>query len=180
MPTPTVASRADGAELGIPGSYQIGRRQVTFTEPGHIGPTGENLGARVLVTDIRYPVALRSDGHAVHGPFPLVLFADPANAAAVLRQVQVLTMTATLASLDYRTADAAHAAIASLIASPTAPRPAPDADDSIPKGIPDAGQDAELVAAASRIVAGAGLAHRSPARRPGPDPGGTGESTGGV
>jgi Protein of unknown function (DUF2637) len=42
-------------------------------------------------------------------------FADPAVAAAVLREVQVLTMTATLARLDYRTADAARAAIANLI-----------------------------------------------------------------
>ena len=48
---------------------------MTFTEPGHIGSAGENLGARVLVTVVRYPVALRSDGHAVRGPFPLVLFA---------------------------------------------------------------------------------------------------------
>lgn len=75
MPTPATASRADAAELGIPGSYRIGRRQVAFTEPGHVGPTGEHLGARVLVTGIRYPVALRSGGQAVHGPFPLVLFA---------------------------------------------------------------------------------------------------------
>jgi dienelactone hydrolase len=74
-PTPTAVSRDNTAELGIPGSYQIGRRQVTFTEPGHIGPAGENLGARTLVTVVRYPVALRSDGRAVHGPFPLVLFA---------------------------------------------------------------------------------------------------------
>ena len=35
-------------------------------------------------------------------------FADPAIAAAVLRHVQVLTVTAALARLDYRTADAAH------------------------------------------------------------------------
>jgi len=73
--TPTAVPRADAAELGISGSYRIGRRQVTFTEPGHIGPTGDKLGARVLVTVVRYPVALRSDGQAVRGPFPLVLFA---------------------------------------------------------------------------------------------------------
>jgi len=73
-PKPPTASRA-AADLGISGSYQIGRRQMTFTEPGHIGSAGENLGARVLVTVVRYPVALRSDGHAVRGPFPLVLFA---------------------------------------------------------------------------------------------------------
>ena len=47
--TPTAVPRADAAELGISGSYRMGRRQVTFTEPGHIGPTGDKLGARVLV-----------------------------------------------------------------------------------------------------------------------------------
>jgi len=62
-------------------------------------------------------------------------------------------MTATLASLDYRTADAAQAAIASLIASTTMPPPYPDVDDSGPDDLSDAGQDAELVAAATRIVA---------------------------
>jgi dienelactone hydrolase len=74
-PRPTAVSRDNTAEVGLPGSYQIGRRQVTFTEPGHIGPTGENLGARVLVTVVQYPVALRSDGQAVRGPFPVLLFA---------------------------------------------------------------------------------------------------------
>ena len=74
-PAPAAASRDNAAGLGITGSYQIGRRQVTFTEPGHIGPAGENLGARILVTGIRYPVAARPGGQAVHGPFPLVLFA---------------------------------------------------------------------------------------------------------
>jgi dienelactone hydrolase len=74
-PAATAVSRDNAAELGIPGSYQIGRRKVTFTEPGHIGPAGENLGPRILVTGIRYPVAARPDGQAARGPFPLVLFA---------------------------------------------------------------------------------------------------------
>jgi hypothetical protein len=127
-------------------------------------------------------------------------FTEPLIALAVLRQVQVMTQTATLARLDYGTADAAHAAIASLISSAPAAAPAPDpghpaapdatateiaADDRAPSasrsghrlhgGLPDrtatvagaaaaAGQqdddpdpgdrDAELVAAARRIVAG--------------------------
>jgi len=42
-------------------------------------------------------------------------FADPGAAAEVLRQVQILTLTRTLAELDYTTPHAAHAAIASLI-----------------------------------------------------------------
>jgi hypothetical protein len=49
-------------------------------------------------------------------------------AFAVLRQVQVLTQTTTLARLDYDTADAAQAAIANLISSTPSPAPAPDGD----------------------------------------------------
>ena len=115
-------------------------------------------------------------------------FADPPIAVAVLRQVQVLTTTAALARLDYRTADAAQAAIANLIASPAAAKPGPDtgahtrhpaaqdgtacmnaAQDRTPanqiNGHPANSQlhdvhgggdrDAHLVAAATRIVAGA-------------------------
>ena len=54
-------------------------------------------------------------------------FTEPLVAFAVLRQVQVMTQTATLARLDYGTADAARAAIASLIpaAPATAPVPGP-------------------------------------------------------
>jgi dienelactone hydrolase len=76
--TPSAVPLPGTAEVGIPGSYQVSQRQVTFTEPAHVGPTGEHLGARVLVTVIQYPVALKSAGHgqqAVHGPFPLLLFA---------------------------------------------------------------------------------------------------------
>lgn len=53
-------------------------------------------------------------------------FTEPLIAFAVLRQVQVMTQTATLARLDYGTADAAQAAIASLISSTPAAAPAPD------------------------------------------------------
>jgi hypothetical protein len=100
-----------------------------------------------------------------HHALTRVGFADPTIAAAVLREVQVLTMTATLARLDYRTADAAQAAIANLIASPTTQRSAPGADaetapladghpaGSVPEDTSDGNHDAELVAAASRIVA---------------------------
>ncbi|MGH3406609.1 MAG: DUF2637 domain-containing protein [Streptosporangiaceae bacterium] len=49
-------------------------------------------------------------------------FTEPLTAFAVLRQVQVMTQAVTLARLDYGTADAAHAAVASLIsAAPPAP-----------------------------------------------------------
>jgi len=53
-------------------------------------------------------------------------FTEPLIAFAVLRQVQVMTQTATLARLDYRTADAARAAIASLISSTPAAAPVSD------------------------------------------------------
>jgi hypothetical protein len=95
-------------------------------------------------------------------------FADPVIAAAVLRQVQVLTMTAALARLDYRTADAAHAVIASLIGAPVGPSPGA-AQEGAPAAPVDShpvssqpgdavwadGRGARLVAAATRIVAGA-------------------------
>ena len=48
-------------------------------------------------------------------------FADASIAAEVLRHVQMLTMTAMLASLDYTTPAAAHAAIGSMITSDALP-----------------------------------------------------------
>ena len=53
-------------------------------------------------------------------------FTEPLIAVAVLRQVQVMTQTATLARLDYGTADAARAAIDGLISSTPATAPVPD------------------------------------------------------
>jgi hypothetical protein len=54
-------------------------------------------------------------------------FTDPATAAGVLRQVQVLTTTQDLARLDYTTAAAAQAAIATMITErPPEPPRAPD------------------------------------------------------
>ena len=53
-------------------------------------------------------------------------FTEPLIAVAVLRQVQVMTQTATLARLDYGTADAARAAIDGLISAAPATAPGPD------------------------------------------------------
>ena len=47
---------------------------------------------------------IRRAEHRAHRALTRAGFADPATAAAVLRQVQVLTMTTALARLDYRTA----------------------------------------------------------------------------
>jgi dienelactone hydrolase len=62
--------------MGLAGYYQVGQRQVTFVEPGHVGPAGQYLGPRVLVTGIWYPLAQRPAGsRAAAGPFPLIVFA---------------------------------------------------------------------------------------------------------
>lgn len=60
-------------------------------------------------------------------------FSDPAVAADVLRQVQVLTRTAYLAKLDYSTAEPARDAIASLITADLPPGPASPA---LPPAVP--------------------------------------------
>jgi hypothetical protein len=131
---------------------------------------------------------VRQAEHRAHRALTRAGFADPATATAVLRQVQVLTMTAALARLDYHTPDAAQAAIANLITSPAAAKPQsgtpartahPTAQDgtadtnaaqqrtpasrvngdpasSRPPDGPDLGaRDAQLIAAAIRIVAAA-------------------------
>ena len=64
-------------------------------------------------------------------------FTDPAIAADVLRQVQVLTRTAHLARLDYTTAEPARDAIASLITVGLPPGPAsPALPPAAPGGAP--------------------------------------------
>ena len=82
-------------------------------------------------------------------------FTEPLVAFAVLRQVQVMTQTATLARLDYSTADAARAAIASLI--PAAPATAP---------VPDPAHLAEQDATADRTQAASLNGHRPGAPTP--------------
>ena len=129
---------------------------------------------------------IRRAEHRAHRALIRAGFTDPASAVAVLRHVQVLTMTAALARLDYDTADAAQAAITSLIASPATLQPGPDAAvgtgrppiqaatagmngtrdhapadqinghraDIRPVDVHELGtRDAQLVAAAARIVA---------------------------
>ncbi len=61
--TPAAGTRV----LGIPGHYRVGEREETFIEPAHRGPTGEYLGPRTLVTDIRYPLASSAAGSGVAG-----------------------------------------------------------------------------------------------------------------
>jgi hypothetical protein len=111
-------------------------------------------------------------------------FTEPLIAFAVLRQVQVMTQTATLARLDYGTADAAHAAIDGLISSTPAAAPVSDsahpaardaaaAEIAVEDRAPSAslnghGLDAGTLA---RAVTAAGAEPETSQREDDPDPG---------
>lgn len=62
-------------DVGTAGTYQAGEQQLTFAEPPHTGPAGQDVARRTLVIDIRYPRAQRSGGGPARGPFPLIMFA---------------------------------------------------------------------------------------------------------
>lgn len=70
---PVVPAPPAAPAVGGYGTYRVGQRQVTFTEPAHTGPAGQYLGARTLVTQLWYPRAPGAPG--APGPFPLVMFA---------------------------------------------------------------------------------------------------------
>jgi hypothetical protein len=76
--TSAPATPAPGGTIavGTAGTYPVGERYVTFLEPAHVGPTGEDLGQRSLLTEIWYPQApgWAGSGPAL-GPFPLIMFA---------------------------------------------------------------------------------------------------------
>jgi dienelactone hydrolase len=64
------------AAIGVADRYGVGERRMTFTEPAHVGVTGQHLGERSVLTVIRYPVARGSPGSwPAGGPFPLIMFA---------------------------------------------------------------------------------------------------------
>ena len=64
------------AAVGVAGRYGVGERRMTFTEPAHVGVTGQQLGERSVQTVIRYPVRRGSSGSwPAGGPFPLIMFA---------------------------------------------------------------------------------------------------------
>jgi fermentation-respiration switch protein FrsA (DUF1100 family) len=77
--TPTRTASAAPARvvsLGVAGTYRVGVRRMTFTEPAHVGVTGQHLGERSVLTLIRYPVARQSPGSwPSGGPFPVIMFA---------------------------------------------------------------------------------------------------------
>jgi len=105
--------------------------------------------------------------HRAHAALIRAGFADQAIAAHVLRQVQVLTRTRDLARLDYTTAGAAQAAIASLITSdaPVTPPgpPVMPAGSATPGGL----QDGTSRSPASDIN-GTAAGQVSRTRQPGP------------
>jgi len=74
-----------------------------------------------------------------HAALTRASFSDPAVAADVLRQVQVLARTAYLARLDYSTAQPAQDAIASLITAGPPPGPQPQAPSPAAQGAPALG-----------------------------------------
>jgi dienelactone hydrolase len=74
--SPASAAPARAVSLGVAGTYGVGERRMTFTEPAHVGVTGQHLGERSVLTLIRYPVKRGSSGSwPAAGPFPLLMFA---------------------------------------------------------------------------------------------------------
>jgi dienelactone hydrolase len=71
---------SDASLVGVLGSFSVGKRFITFTEPAHTGPTGTALGPRELVTQVFYPRATAASGTAGHnaapakGPLPMLVF----------------------------------------------------------------------------------------------------------
>jgi hypothetical protein len=96
---------------------------------------------------------LRRAGRRARAAVARAGFADPAVAAEVLRQVQVLALTPALAGLDYATPDAAHAALGNLIS------PGPAALDY---ATPDAAH-----AALGNLISPGPAAPPAPRRNPG-------------
>jgi dienelactone hydrolase len=70
------ASAAPARAVAAVGRYGIGEQRMTFTEPAHVGVTGQHLGERSVLALIRYPVRRGSSGSwPTGGPFPLIMFA---------------------------------------------------------------------------------------------------------
>ena len=74
-PSPTKPA-GPAAGIGTLGKFRTARYKIWFTEPAHTGPTGEHLGARRLLTVIRYPLAAAPAGtrRPARGPLPMIVF----------------------------------------------------------------------------------------------------------
>ncbi len=72
----TATSPGQAAAIGSAGAYPVGHQQMTFTEPAHVGPSGQHLAQRMLLTVIWYPLAQPPAAlQPARGPFPLLVFA---------------------------------------------------------------------------------------------------------
>jgi dienelactone hydrolase len=74
-PSPSASPTPAAAPLGAAGTFQVGQRNLTFTEPAHTSGGGHHVGPRSLLTKIRYPLAPGAGGsQPPTGPLPLVVF----------------------------------------------------------------------------------------------------------
>ncbi len=83
---PSVTPTASGAllpgghpdpKIGVAGSYWVGGKVITITEPAHTNVAGAAVPTRYLLTQIRYPLAgpPSKTKQPAHGPLPLIVFA---------------------------------------------------------------------------------------------------------
>src|SRR5690242_17883931 len=94
---------------GIPAQLLLGPPRPEDPEPDLAASQPNGLTNRRMRT--RMSGGVRGGGATPPPTRFRAGFTEPLIAFAVLRQVQVMTQTATLARLDYSTADAARAAI---------------------------------------------------------------------
>lgn len=64
-------------KIGIAGSFWVGSKDMTITEPAHTSVDGTALPTRYLLTQIRYPLAGRPSktSRPARGPLPMIVFA---------------------------------------------------------------------------------------------------------
>jgi predicted dienelactone hydrolase len=75
-PSPSSSPARTVADVGSAGTYRVGQQRMTFAEPPHAGPAGQQLGERTLLTVVWYPLARGPSGsQPARGPFPLLMFA---------------------------------------------------------------------------------------------------------
>jgi predicted dienelactone hydrolase len=74
--TPSAAGHSPALGLGVLGKFRTAQRWLSFTEPAHTGPTGDQLGPRTLRVQIWYPLARAAGlaGRPAAGPLPLIAF----------------------------------------------------------------------------------------------------------
>jgi hypothetical protein len=122
-----------------------------------------DAGEQAARPSMQAPRRIRRAERRAYGALIRAGFTEPLIAFAVLRQVQVMTQTATLARLDYRTAHAAHTAIANLISSTSTSAAAPVSGPAHPAA-PDAA--AAEITVEARVPSASLNGHRPDAGTP--------------